>query len=67
MFEKCKICGKDIVHDVKALNQKVCGRQINEFFCIDCLAKEFKTTKNYLLSFIEFYKEQGCTLFSCKK
>lgn len=67
MFETCKNCSAKISFDEKGLNYKSCGRSIKEFMCIDCLAKEFKTTKEDLTALIEYYKDQGCTLFSCKK
>ena len=59
----CKYCGDHVLKDVIALNKKLLGRNINEVFCIECLADYLCCTTDDLIIKIEDFKEQGCTLF----
>jgi hypothetical protein len=53
------ITAKDII----ALNKKLLGRQINRFFCAECLPEFLGTEKSELPDMVENFKSQGCTLF----
>lgn len=60
----CLSCSKEINDkDTIALNRKMLGRGILNFFCIECLANYLGTNAEYLFDKIEEFKEQGCTLF----
>jgi hypothetical protein len=60
---ECHMCSTLLEKDHIALNRKLLGRQVDEFFCIDCLAEHFDCPKDDLLIKIEEFKEQGCGLF----
>lgn len=59
----CIDCGKRLSKDEVALSQKMLGREITEFYCIDCLAEFFECARDDLEVKILEFKEQGCTLF----
>ncbi len=59
----CTECGKGLSKDETALSQKMLGRDITEFYCIDCLAEYLECDRDDLEVKIEEFKEQGCTLF----
>lgn len=59
----CVECGVSIKKDEMALSQKMLGRGITEFYCIDCLAESFDCDPDDLVVKIQEFKEQGCTLF----
>ena len=59
----CSDCGKRLSKDEVALSQKMLGRAIIEFFCIDCLATYLECDRDDLEIKIQEFKEQGCTLF----
>jgi len=60
----CFACGKkQLSKDEVGLNKKLIGREIKQFYCLTCFAEYLDITTEVLLSKIEDYKEQGCTLF----
>ena len=59
----CIDCDKQINKDEVALSQKMLGRKIIEFYCVDCLAKSLDCEREDLFVKIMEFKEQGCTLF----
>lgn len=59
----CIDCGKNLSKDEVALSQKMLGREITEFYCIDCLAEYLECDRDDLEVKIQEFKEQGCTLF----
>lgn len=59
----CIDCGKNLNKDEVALSQKMLGREITEFYCIDCLAEYLECDRDDLEVKILEFKEQGCTLF----
>ena len=59
----CVECGVSLKKDAVALSQKMLGRNITEFYCIDCLAVTFDCDSDDLVVKIQEFKEQGCTLF----
>jgi len=65
----CCECEKEIrngiitAKDCIALNKKLLGRQINRYFCEDCLAEYTDTEKSCLPEMVEDFKNQGCKLF----
>ena len=59
----CVECGKTLTKDEVALSQKMLGLDINDFYCIDCLAEYFECDRDDLEVKIQEFKEQGCTLF----
>lgn len=59
----CTGCTKSLSKDEVALSQKLLGREITEFYCIDCLAEYLECDRDDLEVKIEEFREQGCTLF----
>jgi len=60
----CFACGKkQLLKDEVGLNRKLLGREIKQFYCLDCFADYLGVTPEELLAKIEEFKEQGCKLF----
>lgn len=63
-WKTCKKCGAALGSDDIAINQKLISRSVQEFFCIDCLAEYYKTTREAVQARIDYYRRSGhCTLF----
>ena len=64
MKVNCVSCFKEnLEKDTIALNKKLLGKDIEKFYCIDCLADFLNVTVEELLDKIEEFKEEGCELF----
>lgn len=64
MEKECIACGKkNIERDTIGINQKLLGKDIKIFYCMDCLADFLECTVEDLLDKIEEFKADGCTLF----
>ncbi|GHV54680.1 hypothetical protein FACS1894216_15200 [Synergistales bacterium] len=60
----CFACGKkQISKNEIGLNKKMLGREIKQFYCLDCFAEYLEVTTEELLAKIEDFKLQGCALF----
>lgn len=60
----CVICGENnLDKDTIGINKKLLGTNIDNFYCMDCLADYLGCTVEELLDKIEEFKEEGCTLF----
>ncbi len=60
----CVACFKEnLDKDTIALNRKLLGKDIEKFYCLDCLADFLNVTVDELLEKIEEFKEEGCELF----
>ncbi|GHU57437.1 hypothetical protein AGMMS49975_23030 [Clostridia bacterium] len=60
----CYVCGKSITAKNEiGLNRKLLGRNINKFYCYQCLAEQLEIEIEALMAKIEEFKNQGCTLF----
>ena len=60
----CIMCGNTIVEkNVIGLNQKLLGRKIKNYYCIDCLADYLEVSVEELIEKIEEFKGEGCKLF----
>lgn len=63
-WKTCKKCGAALGSDDIAINQKLISRNVQEFFCIDCLAEYYRTTREVIQQRIDYYRKSGnCTLF----
>ena len=59
------MCGKtDLEKDTIGINKKLLGLDIQNFYCMDCLAEYLECSVDELLDKIEEFKEEGCTLFA---
>lgn len=64
MKNNCVMCGKDHLNkDTIGINKKLLGEDIENFYCMDCLAEYLCCTVDELLDKIEEFKEEGCKLF----
>lgn len=64
MVNNCVSCFKEnLEKDTIALNKKLLGKNIDHFYCLECLADYLNVTVNDLLDKIEEFKEEGCELF----
>lgn len=65
MEKECIACRKSpIDKDTVGINKKMLGKQVKNFYCIDCLADYLGCSVEDLLEKIEEFKEEGCTLFN---
>jgi len=63
-YSTCKKCGAKLGSDDIAIHQKLVSRNDMEFFCIDCLAGYYRTTREVIQQRIDYYRKSGkCTLF----
>lgn len=64
MRYECIMCGKrNLNKDAIGINKKLLGEDIENFYCIDCLANYLECTVEDLMDKIEEFKEDGCKLF----
>lgn len=66
-MNRCKICNKELSEDEVAVTKKMINRGAVEYLCIACLASHFQVEKEDIVKRIEYYKEEGCTLFACNR
>ena len=59
----CCECGRKLGKDEAALCWKLLGEDIEDFYCLDCLAEYLECVKEDLEIKIQEFKEQGCALF----
>lgn len=64
MNYECIICGKKkLDKNTIGINKKLLGKEIKNFYCMDCLADYLECTIDDLNDKIEEFKDEGCTLF----
>ena len=64
MKNNCVMCGKEHLNkDTIGINKKLLGEDIENFYCLDCLAEYLGCTVDELLDKIEEFTEEGCKLF----
>ena len=64
MKNNCVMCGKEHLNkDTIGINKKLLGEDIENFYCLDCLAEYLGCTVDELLDKIEEFKEEGFKLF----
>jgi len=62
--KSCFVCGNEkLTHNEVGLNKKLMGRNINKFFCLQCLADHLDISTEDLLERIQEFKDSGCVLF----
>ncbi len=63
--ESCIACKKDkLDKNTLGLNKKLLGKDICNFYCMECLADYLDVTVEELQDKIEQFKAEGCKLFS---
>ncbi len=64
MKQNCVICGRqELDRDTIGINQKLLGRKIDNYYCMECLADYLECTVEELQEKIEEFKADGCELF----
>ena len=64
MRTDCIICRQNnLSKNTVGINKKLLGEDIENFYCMDCLAEYLGCTVEELLEKIEEFKEEGCKLF----
>lgn len=64
MNYECIICGKKgLDKNTIGINKKLLGKDIKNYYCMDCLADYLECTVEDLQDKIEEFKDEGCTLF----
>ena len=64
MRVECIMCGKpNLDKNTVGINKKLLGKNISNFYCMDCLAEYLGCTVDELLDKIEEFKAEGCKLF----
>lgn len=64
MIKECVACGKTpLDKDTIGINKKMLGKDITNFYCMDCFAEYLECSVEDLLEKIEEFKEEGCVLF----
>jgi uncharacterized protein YlaI len=64
MNYECIMCGKKgLDKNTIGINKKLLGKDIKNYYCMDCLADYLECTVEDLQDKIEEFKDEGCTLF----
>lgn len=64
MNYECIVCGKKkLDKNTIGINKKLLGKEIENFYCMDCLADYLECTVDDLNDKIEEFKDERCTLF----
>lgn len=62
--EQCISCGKKPLEKNEiGINQKLLGSDVEQFYCLDCLADCLEVEPQDILDKIEEFKSEGCKLF----
>lgn len=59
----CKMCGKALEHNELAINEKLLGRGLVQFYCLDCLADYLDSTREDLEIMTRQFIKEGCLRF----
>lgn len=63
--KECIACGvKPLDQDTIGINKKLLGEDVENYYCMDCLAGYLGCTVQDIIDKIEEFKEEGCKLFS---
>lgn len=61
----CMRCGASLTGDEIALHKKMICRNAEEFFCLDCQAADYGSTREKLERLIDYFHRTGiCSLFA---
>ena len=60
----CARCGRELTPDEMGLSRKLINRGTQVFFCLTCLAEDFRLPEAELLEMIQRFRAGGCTLFT---
>lgn len=64
MMYRCVSCGKkNLDKNTIGINKKLLGKNITNFYCMECLADYLEVSVEDLQEKIEEFKDEGCKLF----
>lgn len=64
IIASCISCGKNqLSKDEIGINKKLINENVENYYCLDCLANYLEVSTQDILDKIEEFKEEGCTLF----
>lgn len=64
MSYECVVCGKkNLDKNTIGINKKLLGKDITNFYCMNCLADYLECTVDDLNDKIGEFKDEGCTFF----
>lgn len=64
MMYRCVSCGKkNLDKNTVGINKKLLGKDITNFYCMECLADYLEVSVEDLKEKIEEFKDEGCKLF----
>ncbi len=62
--KSCVSCGKEsLERNEIGINKKLLGEQIENFYCMNCLAEYLGASVQDIMDKIEEFRDQGCKLF----
>ena len=60
----CIACGKEkLTRNEVGINKKLLGENVENYYCMDCLAEYLDVTTQDIIDKIEEFKDEGCNLF----
>ena len=59
----CADCGCKLDRDECGLSYKLISRATTKLYCLDCLSRRFRISREELLRLADQFREAGCTLF----
>ena len=61
---ECLVCGKaNLSRDEIGINKKLLAQDIEQFYCLTCLAEYLEVRTEDILDKIGEFKREGCKLF----
>ena len=60
----CARCGRELTPDEMGLSRKLINRGTTVFFCLSCLAADFRLPEAELTEMIARFRAAGCMLFT---
>ena len=62
--EFCVSCGRsDLIKNEIGINKKLLGENIENYYCLPCLADYLEVSPQDIQDKIDEFKEEGCKLF----
>lgn len=62
--KECISCGKSVLtKDEIGINKKLLGEDVENYYCLECLADYLEVTTEEILAKIDEFKAEGCKLF----
>lgn len=63
----CQRCGVLLCSDEISLTKKLICREAEQFYCLNCMAEDYGSTREKLQAIIDYFHETGTCLLFAKK